>query len=153
MAPRDQRVACPDGFCPLVDGPGQDVRILASLPTDTLDTGYVIALDRPRRSVVLMFRGSRSAVNFGNILPAAVSAPVATNLCRGCKAARAFIDTYETVRLPIAATIRAAINLNPGFKVVVTGHSLGGILSHLAALDLRIQNNDYTVDLVSTMKP
>jgi predicted lipase len=122
-----------------------------STALDGRDTGYVIALDRPRRSIVVSFRGSRSRQNIEFLLAAAYTAPVRTDdLCPGCAVAPNFLATYQFVRATVLSVVRIAMTQNPGFKVVVTGHSLGGILSHFAAIDLR-KNDNYVVDLVSIL--
>jgi thioesterase domain-containing protein len=45
--------------------------------------------------------------------------------------------------------VERALVKGPGFKIVTTGHSLGGALSHFAGVDLR--NQGRTVDLVRSL--
>jgi hypothetical protein len=57
-----------------------------------------------------------------------------------------FNKIYTVRRARVMAAVKTAMLKAPNFKVVTTGHSLGGALSHFAGLDLR--NQGITTDLV-----
>jgi hypothetical protein len=159
------KVTCPGGTCPLIEG--NDVTIIANLDTWVVivhsytgsmpnsscnifpyDTGYVIALDRINETVVVSFRGSRGAINIINALSSAIFPSRSTSLCVGCAVAVSFFNPWQQVSQQIFAQVQNTLNQNSGFRVVTTGHSLGGALLHVAGLDFRV-NTNWTVDVVS----
>jgi predicted lipase len=46
-----------------------------------------------------------------------------------------FFDLYQRIRSNITASIRALLEQHPGASIVTTGHSLGGALAYLCAID------------------
>jgi hypothetical protein len=100
-----------------------------------------------RELVVVSFRGSRSATNIVNALLTAIYPSRTIDLCNGCMASQSFFNAYTPVRGKIIAMVNATLEQHPHFRVLTTGHSLGGALSHFAGLEFR--NQGRTVDLVS----
>jgi len=47
-----------------------------------------------------------------------------------------FTDAYDEVKFAMYRDLRAVMNLHPGAKLWVTGHSLGGAIATLAAFDI-----------------
>jgi dienelactone hydrolase len=69
----------------------------------------------------------------------------------GCKIHLGYLTAWRESRDAIVRTVRAALtsNANGGYKVVVTGHSLGAGIAVVAAAQLRTLNLGVPVDLVS----
>jgi hypothetical protein len=115
------------------------------------DSGGFVAVDYGRQLIVVAFRGTRSLAGLFRNLQAAAAPlpPIPQNLCGntlGCATSGFFNAIYDFRRIRIMTAIQTAMTKGPGFKIVTTGHSLGGALSQLAGVDLRNQN--MIVDLV-----
>lgn len=118
-----------------------------SSPADR-DTGYVLLRDATNSQIVLSFRGSRSELNQQNALSAALFRPTAGDLCTGCAISVALFETWLFIRAEIRTQVRLALQQNDRFRLVITGHSLGGALATIAGADLR-NNLRLTADIVS----
>lgn len=112
----------------------------SSLVTDV--TGFV-AVDSMNQLIVVSFRGSHSLRNF---LADFNFIPVSIDICKGCTAHRGFWDSWTEARNNILQATKEALVKYPKYKMVVTGHSLGGAIATLAAAELR--NTGCTVALV-----
>ena len=95
--------------------------------------GYV-AVDTVRKEVVFSARGSTNIrnwianVNFGF---------TDLDLADGAKAHSGFNQAWGEMSSGVTDAINQALADNPGFKVVATGHSLGGAVATLGAANLR----------------
>src|SRR3712207_4057828 len=113
--------------------------ILSSIKSDI--TGFV-ATDTTNELIVLSFRGSRSVRNWLTNL----QFPVApTTICATCGSSIGFWTSWLEAETNVLAAIKQAQAQYPSYKVISTGHSLGGALASLAAAVLRAQGT--TVDL------
>jgi predicted lipase len=70
--------------------------------------------------------------------------------CANCMIARGYYESYISVNKTVVETINTQLVLHPNYTIVSTGHSLGGALASIAALELRRLNNTLTVHLVNT---
>nr|CAG8513948.1 8900_t:CDS:2 [Entrophospora candida] len=103
------------------------------------DTQVFIAKDSTSKQLIISYRGTVKS-SFRNILtdgslvlrpyPPAPNAKVHTGFFK------AFLESIKDV----TEEVTNFMETNPDFKVVVTGHSLGGAIATLTALDL-VQNN------------
>jgi hypothetical protein len=115
------------------------------------DSGGFIAIDYRHKIIVVAFRGTRNFPAFLRNIQALAAPvlPVPLGLCGttlGCLVSAFFNGIYSVRRDRVMAAVKTALLKVPNFKVVTTGHSLGGALSHFAGLDLR--NQGITTDLV-----
>jgi hypothetical protein len=110
-------------------------------------TGFV-ATDTTNQLIVLSFRGSRSIRNW---ITNFVFPTVPTTICPTCLASQGFWGSYLEAQKSVLAAITTAKAQYPDYKVVATGHSLGGALASLAAGVLRSQG--ITVDLYTYGAP
>ncbi|KAF2476422.1 alpha/beta-hydrolase [Lindgomyces ingoldianus] len=141
------KVTCSSGNCPLVQSAKTKTvtEFENSLRTDV--TGFV-AVDSTNSLVIVSFRGSASIQNWiANFDIAAVN----TDLCTGCTAHSGFWNSWLEARDGVLAAVKSASQANPKYKIVATGHSLGGAIASLAAAQLR--NSGYTVALYTFGSP
>ena len=68
------------------------------------------------------------------------------SICNGCFAHAGWLDSWNGVKSLVRGAVDGARATYPGYKIVSTGHSLGGALATLAAAELR--KAGYTIDLV-----
>ena len=98
-----------------------------------------VGFDAPRDMIVVAFRGSKTLANWVNDMRFAhVDTPFPE--CDGCFLHKGFITSYDSIAVPLFVAVgqlRAQYNTS---KIMVTGHSLGGALAQLAALDLTIHD-------------
>lgn len=90
-----------------------------------------------KKEIVLTFRGSNTIRNWVGNLNIALLSPGFT--CSGCKVHAGFLTAWREPRTKIINAIKAARAANPTYKVIISGHSLGGAVGTIAAADLRSQ--------------
>ena len=126
-------ITCPIGNCPLVEaarGPG----LFEFEDTIWADNTGVVAIDNTNQLVVLAFRGSESVSNWRVDLYA-VRHP--SDLCRHCHVHSGFWNAWTEIRERAKAKVLTAVRIHPEYRLVITGHSLGGAIATLAAGDFR----------------
>ncbi|KAF2433341.1 alpha/beta-hydrolase [Tothia fuscella] len=141
------KIVCSSGNCPLVEAANTDTVIEFQDSAGTDATGY-LATDTTNNLIVLSFRGSESIRNYFTDLSFSL---VSTDVCNGCLGLAGFWLSWLEVRDNVKAAVAIVAAANPSFKIVATGHSLGGAIATFAAAELR--NAGYTVDLVSFGAP
>ncbi|KAF2643139.1 alpha/beta-hydrolase [Massarina eburnea CBS 473.64] len=141
------KVSCNSGTCDLVQKANVTsvIEYASELATDV--TGFV-SLDATNKMIVITFRGTASIDNWITDL---TFKTVDTNLCEGCTAHAGFWQSWQDSRKEVLASVERLSNANPTFKIVTTGHSLGGAIATIAAADLR--NLKYNVDLYTYGAP
>lgn len=95
--------------------------------------GYV-STDAARREIVLSVRGSS---NIRNWLTNLDFDQDDCNLVAGCGVHGGFQNAWNEISARAKTAITTAQAANPGFKVVATGHSLGGAVATIGAANLR----------------
>jgi hypothetical protein len=68
-------------------------------------------------------------------------------VCPGCEIHEGFLGAYLSVRDETVALVKEIVTQYPESQVVITGHSLGGALTHLASVDLAT-NEGITADTI-----
>ncbi|KAJ4324305.1 hypothetical protein N0V94_001363 [Neodidymelliopsis sp. IMI 364377] len=141
------KITCPQGNCARVEAANTNTvtEFENSIKSDV--TGFV-ATDSTNKLIVLSFRGSRSVRNWLTNLNFPV---IPTTICTTCGSSVGFWSSWLEAQTNVLAAIKKAQAQYPGYKVVATGHSLGGALASLAAAVLRSQGT--TVDLYTYGAP
>lgn len=138
-------VSC-GGNCPEVEANG--ATILGTF--DGLWTGIAsyVALDTARTEIVVSVRGSANVRNWLSNLD--FNFEDSSLVSRG-RVHDGFDRAWNEMRSGVTATIRAAMRAHPGYRVVATGHSLGGAVATLGAAQLR--KDGIPVDIYSYGSP
>lgn len=141
------KIVCTDDACPLVQAAGANsvIEFQNTVHTDT--TGY-LAVDTTNKLIVLSYRGSESLRNY----LADVNFPLTDiDICTGCQGESGFWASHAESRGTVLPSVRATVAKYPTYKVIATGHSLGGAVATFAAAELR--NGGIPVDLVTFGSP
>lgn len=141
------KITCPQGNCARVEAANTSTltEFENSIKSDI--TGFV-ATDTTNKLIVLSFRGSRSVRNWLTNVQFPV---IPTTICATCASSIGFWSSWLEAQTNVLSAIKTAQAQYPTFKVVATGHSLGGALASLAAGVLRAQGT--TVDLYTYGAP
>lgn len=106
-------------------------RVDSSKETDA--TGFV-STDATNKLIVIAFRGSKSIDNWAANLDFQMET---VSFCSGCEAHSGFIESWNEVQDGVVNAVKTAQAQFPDFKVVATGHSLGGAIASVATAALR----------------
>ena len=118
----------------------------SSLLTDV--TGY-LATDTSRSLIILAFRGSSSVRNF--ITDANFPTVPTPEICSGCSIDQGFYSSWKEAKSGVLAALTTATTANPTYTIVITGHSLGGAIADIAAVEIR--NSGKNVELYTYGAP
>ncbi|KAF1958607.1 alpha/beta-hydrolase [Byssothecium circinans] len=141
------KVTCKSGTCDLVQKANATsvIEYASELASDV--TGFV-SLDPTNKFIVIAFRGTASIDNWITNIN---FKEADTNLCKDCTAHAGFWQSWQDSRKEVLTSVEKLTAANPTFKIVTTGHSLGGAIATLAAADLRTLK--YKVDLYTYGAP
>ena len=111
----------------------------SSLDTDV--SGY-FAVDITKEIIVISFRGSGSVRNWLTDFNFPV---MLSTICTNCFGSTGFYASWLEAQNTVFTAIEAAMGPYPNYKLIVTGHSLGGALATVAVGALR--SNRTKVDM------
>ncbi|KAI9716541.1 MAG: hypothetical protein M1812_005272 [Candelaria pacifica] len=127
-------IICPQHNCPLVES-AQATSVYEFQNSRFTDTTGFIAVDQTNHLIVLSFRGSAEWRNYASdVQTTLVPFTLGFNLAAvhlGMKVA------WEESETGIVKNLVKAMEEYKGYQVVITGHSLGGGVATLAAVDIR----------------
>ncbi|KAJ5223285.1 hypothetical protein N7468_007827 [Penicillium chermesinum] len=141
-------VTCSAGNCPEVQSAGATLLYEFDLSNDFGDTTGYLAVDNTNQLIVLAFRGSSDISNWVANLDYDLTD---VDLCDGCQAHSGWWSAWGSGANDITAQVQSAQSTYPGYKLVVTGHSLGGAIAALGGSALR--NAGYQLDLYTYGQP
>ncbi|RPA97725.1 alpha/beta-hydrolase [Choiromyces venosus 120613-1] len=141
-------VTCKNNICPQVTA-NTVTTIIAFADTTTADTTGIVARDDTRKTITVVFRGSKSLKNwFANVR---LLWKDASTFCSGCKLHSGFYNAFIEAFPPILASVNTLRAQYPSYKIAVTGHSLGGALATITATEFR--RLGYTTELYTYGAP
>ncbi|GJN78602.1 hypothetical protein PLIIFM63780_002111 [Purpureocillium lilacinum] len=120
------------GSCPGIKS--DRVTISASFLGSWTGIGGYVALDHARREIVLVFRGNN---NIRNFITDILFVWQDCDLVHECKVHSGFAKAWEEISDAATRAISVARCSHRKYKIVITGHSLGGAVATLAFAYLR----------------
>lgn len=85
-------------------------------------------------SIILAFRGS--TISIANWINNLNFKKVPYEKCKGCAIHKGFFLSYKSIEKEIINNLDILIHKYPNAPIIITGHSLGGVIATLAALDI-----------------
>ncbi|QPG98135.1 hypothetical protein C2857_007296 [Epichloe festucae Fl1] len=126
--------ACYDENCATPPFGSQVVKTFNDEGTDAQATLF---RDDGAREVVIAFRGTSSPKDLDTDLAfALVPLSVAGANCSNCRVHEGLQTAFNSISGDVSSAIKSELSSNPGFRLVATGHSLGGGLAAIAAVSL-----------------
>ncbi|CCH41285.1 Feruloyl esterase A [Wickerhamomyces ciferrii] len=118
---------------------GPFIPIDYTMPYNFKTTGY-IAIDHEMKIIVLGLRGTRS---FKDTLIDINSDMINIyDVCIGCKIHRGFYKSFGKTWDNIGYNLKTLIQGNPGYRIIINGHSLGGVIGILLGVEiLKFEDN------------
>lgn len=108
-----------------------------------------MAVSHPAKRIVVAFRGTNS---FSDTLLDLLTAPVEyvpypsdDASCTECAVHAGFWLSWESTKKTIVPTLEEILDEHPDYRVELLGHSLGGAVAGLAALDFRARGWNPTI--------
>ncbi|KAH6571019.1 hypothetical protein BASA60_007449 [Batrachochytrium salamandrivorans] len=131
---------CIDGLdtwsCATCGGPTHHTTDI-TLIGDPLFTAFAFtALNIPTHRIVVSFRGTRNLDNWIKDITTATPDSPFPGSPPGAKVHLGFLLAWEQIREEVLEEVNKLVQLYPEFDIVLTGHSLGGALTTMAAMDL-----------------
>ncbi|KAK7201289.1 lipase [Novymonas esmeraldas] len=107
-------------------------------------------VDHTNRQIILALRGTRNLTNWlQNLKYFRTPYTLSTTCGSQCLVHRDLYDSYRSVRTRVTASLLRIMALQPEYQLIITGHSFGGALAVLAAVDLHTRYGN----LLEHMKP
>ncbi|KAI7854479.1 Alpha/Beta hydrolase protein [Circinella umbellata] len=141
-----KRLDCP--HCDIAIAHG--LTIIDTIISDDYDTNVMVARSNIDKAIYVAFRGSNSLKNWG-VNFRAVPVPYYHNVDKAY-VHLGFKRAYQIVQKQLTAIIDNQLQIHPDYTVAVTGHSLGGALALLNALDLH-ERGIKNVELITFGQP
>ncbi|RSL38138.1 hypothetical protein CEP53_015139 [Fusarium sp. AF-6] len=141
-----QKITCNENACKGVEANGATI-VASFVGTGTGIGGYV-STDNVRKEIVVSIRGSS---NIRNWLTNVDFGQSSCSYARNCAVHTGFRNAWEEIAQRARDAVAKARAANPSYKVIATGHSLGGAVATLGAADLRSKGTP--VDIYSFGAP
>lgn len=126
-------ITCAANAC--ADAEANGASTVAAVEGPRSGLGAVVAIDHARDVIVVSVRGSSNVRNWITNIQFAWAG--CDSLTSGCKVHTGFAEAWDEIRGTVINAVRSARASNPGYRVVATGHSLGGAVATIGAAYLR----------------
>ncbi|KAK4498078.1 hypothetical protein PRZ48_010734 [Zasmidium cellare] len=102
------------------------------------DTQATLFRDDTRKELVIAFRGTSDLQDFTSDFAQTLVQFVALGIsdCPDCKVHNGTLTAWNSVSNDVLSTMQAQLSSFPGYKPIVTGHSLGGAIASVASASL-----------------
>ncbi|KAL2062448.1 hypothetical protein VTL71DRAFT_6714 [Oculimacula yallundae] len=132
-------ITCPAGVCPQVEADAVTSIVGFGGSNDTTVTNIkgFVGLNPAKSLILVSFAGSGATIR--NWLANFSFAQIAYTIpgCKSCTVHSGFAKGWAERRTVIIDAVKVALVAHPDFKVVISGHSIGGAVGTLAAAELR----------------
>jgi hypothetical protein len=116
------------------------------------DVQVFVGYDANHDTAVISFRGSKTLTNWLlNLEFAHTDSPFSE--CLNCYVHKGFLDDYNSVAVQVFVAVNQIREKYGTKRVLVTGHSLGGVLATLAAIDLKLHDSFGNVTVITFGEP
>jgi hypothetical protein len=116
------------------------------------DVQVFVGYDAIHDIAVISFRGSKTLTNWLlNLEFAHTDSPFSE--CLNCYVHRGFLDDYNSVAVQVFVAVNQIREKYGVKRVLITGHSLGGVLATLAAIDLKLHDSFENVSVITFGEP
>ncbi|KAK2608739.1 hypothetical protein QQS21_002728 [Conoideocrella luteorostrata] len=139
-------VICGKNACPLVQR--NKATVVDSFVGQYTGIGAYVAVDKIRKEIVLSVRGSN---NIRNFITDIIFAWQRCDFVNDCKVHTGFAKSWEEIQDSATRAMKTARDQYPGYRLVATGHSLGGSVATLGAAYMR--RNGFPVDVYTYGSP
>ncbi|KAI1798768.1 alpha/beta-hydrolase [Daldinia bambusicola] len=139
-------VTCAENTCPDVTAAG--AKVVATFSGHLTDIQGFVSTDEKNELIVASIRGSHSIRNWMADLS---FVPLPCHLVDGCLMHAGFHVSWEEIEDELLEAVEAAKKANPSYKIIFTGHSLGGAVATVAAGYAR--EKGYELDLYTYGSP
>ena len=141
-----QDIKCALGnSCPQVQANG--AQYLASVDNYGLySLGANLAYDPVKHKLVLSFRGAKGLGALTQLNASLMSCPA---ICAGCHCYAGFYTAWTEIRSQVMNMISSAAQIYPSTDLIVTGHSLGAVLSVFATGEIRAAGSIFSSQRVT----
>ncbi|KAI1414594.1 alpha/beta-hydrolase [Hypoxylon sp. FL1857] len=139
-------VNCSENVCPDVTAAG--AKVVASFHGDITDIQGFVSSDDKNKLIVASIKGSESIRNW--IADLSFIA-VDCDLVKDCKIHVGFLTAYNEIKDELMSALKTATKANPSYRIVFTGHSLGGAVTTVAAANARKEG--YEADIITYGSP
>lgn len=127
-------VTCGSDQCPSVQS--NKATIVKTIAGVISGLSAFVAVDPAQKAVVVSVRGSSNIQNWiTNLNFGFTSCP--SGFPSGCSMHSGFKSAWEEISSAVVSAVNSGLSSNPSYKVVVTGHSLGGAVGTIAGAHLR----------------
>lgn len=135
-----------------------DTFLVADAPE--LNTLGVVTISDDKTTIIAGFRGTTFTATDSDVIHGAnpvidlVAVPVPYTSCYFCVVHLGFVAAYQSIADQMKANVKSLKTLFPGAsKLVVTGHSLGGAIATLFAVDMATNEGANNLNLVTFGSP
>ncbi|KAI8149013.1 Alpha/Beta hydrolase protein [Fennellomyces sp. T-0311] len=119
------------------------IKIVQKFASPIYDVNAIILRSDSLGAIYIAFRGALSPQN--NVMDLELD-QVDYPYAEGAKVHRGFFNGYQSVRGELLKVLDEQISTSSDYKIVITGHSLGGAQGLLCALDLYNLGGPYNLD-------